>query len=711
MLHQARRGSTPAERTVHLAPSASSWGQRPHLDGARTVAVYLVVAYHAGIGVVDGGFVGVDLFFTLSGYLVTMVLLHDLSDHGQIRLARFYSRRARRLIPAATFAVIGTAAGALLVSTPFDRSTLTGDATASSLWYANWHFLREANDYFAAEGPESPFIHFWSLSIEEQFYVGFPLMVIVAWRLAPRISTLFGLVSVALLLSLTAQVRLAAADVNRAYLGTDARAYQILAGSMLALVLWRYDLRTTIAQRRGGPAANALVAPLALIAFIALGTSIVDVGASTRGLLAAGLAVGLIASLELGQSAATGVLSVPAVRYLGRISYGTYLWHWPVLVLADVVVDMGPMSALVVSGVVGTALAALSAEMIERPIRLPSGLDRIPRVTIAGGVATAVLAGVIVAPALLNSDRRPGIVARSPLVAPSGSGEGSAVDPDGNPSSGQTPVTGDVAVPDLDWAALAVTVPDFPSCERPDGADCFLETGPNGTLLLIGDSHARMLIPAVAQVASARGLSLAVDFSQGCPWQYQLLGDPGGDKSRRCAVRRELTYGGRIDAIDPDVIVVAGFPASVEGAGSMSTPNPDWKELDRASLVERATISSLDRLAAYGTPVLVIEPLPHLDANPVSCLSAATMASECVITAHPEGTEERAERSVAATSDLIRTLDLDRVTCPELPACRPIIDGVIVRRDPHHLTIEFAASLAATIDGAIEELVTDTAAS
>lgn len=154
--------------------------------------------------------------------------------------------------------------------------------------------------------------------------------------------------------------------------------------------------------------------------------------------------------------------------------------------------------------------------------------------------------------------------------------------------------------------------------------------------------------------------------------------------------------------------MVAGFPASVEGKGEMSTPNPEWQDLDRSSLVERATISSLERLTELGIPILVIEPLPHLAANPVSCLSAATMTSECVILANPEGTEERAEREIAADSELIRTLDLDRATCPTLPACEPIIDGIVVRRDPHHLTIEFAESLTDTIADAVEELLATT---
>ncbi len=693
MSNDAQRVPARSGARVPLPPSASAWGQRPHLDGLRTIAVYLVVAYHAGLGGFANGFIGVDLFFTLSGYLVTMVLLQDLTGHGRVRLARFYGRRARRLIPAATLAVIGTSAGALLVSTSFDRSTLTGDATASSLWYANWHFLRESSDYFAAEGPESPFIHFWSLAIEEQFYLAFPLVVIVVWRLAPRIRVLIGVVAATMLLSVAVQIGLGGGDPNRAYLGTDARAYQILAGSLLALVFWRYDLRAIVARRRGAAVVDALGGPLLLTVFVLLGTSVLDVGTSARGILAALLAAGLIAALETGRSAATGALSLPTMRYLGQISYGTYLWHWPVLVLADVVVDMGPVSAFVVSGAIGTALAALSAQVVEHPIRSAPRLDRIPAAAIAAGVATAAVTGLVVAPALLEADRRPTIVAQAP----------------GGPQAALPTPDDDTPVPDLDWAAVAVAVPDVPPCEQLDGSDCFVAEGSAGTMMLIGDSHARMLLPALERIAAGRDMSLAVDFSQGCPWQYELLGDADGDKTRRCVVRRERTYGGRIDAIDPDLIVVAGFPASVEGKGDMTTPRSDWQNLDRASLVEQATIATLDRLADVGAPVLVVEPLPHLDANPVSCLSAATLASECIIVAHPEGTEEATERAIAAASDTIATLDLDRATCPDLPACRPIIDGIVVRRDPHHLTIEFAETLTPVVADAVDALLGDAA--
>ncbi|HLU41110.1 MAG TPA: acyltransferase, partial [Microthrixaceae bacterium] len=148
---------------------ARTWGHRPALDGLRVVAVYLVVAYHGGLGIAEGGFLGVDLFFVLSGFLVTNVLLHEQATRHRIRLVRFYARRVRRLLPAAAVTIALTAVAFTYVAPPAERGEVLGGARSAFLYVANWHFLGQSNDYFAAEDAPSPFLHFWSLAIEEQF--------------------------------------------------------------------------------------------------------------------------------------------------------------------------------------------------------------------------------------------------------------------------------------------------------------------------------------------------------------------------------------------------------------------------------------------------------------------------------------------------------------------------------------------------------------
>lgn len=143
-----------------------TWSYRPGLDGLRAIAVYLVLGFHAGIGVLDGGFIGVDLFFVLSGFLVASILLRELESDGRLRLWAFYGRRVRRLLPAALVAVTATAVAFVLIASSARRAPLIGDAQASTLYVANWRFLEQQHDYFAQDAAPSPFLHFWSLPIE-----------------------------------------------------------------------------------------------------------------------------------------------------------------------------------------------------------------------------------------------------------------------------------------------------------------------------------------------------------------------------------------------------------------------------------------------------------------------------------------------------------------------------------------------------------------
>jgi peptidoglycan/LPS O-acetylase OafA/YrhL len=217
------------------------------------VAVYLVLLFHAGVGWFTGGFVGVDLFFVLSGFLVAQVVLREVDHRGRLPLCWFYSRRVRRLLPAATLVVVLTAAlQVLVISLPL-REELVDDARASLLYYANWHFIAESRDYFAAQDAASPFLHFWSLSIEEQFYIAFPLVVLAAYRWARRPARVLAMVVGALgTASLGLQVWRAVDDPGYAYYATETRVYQLAAGVLLAL-----GTRALVA-RGGVPGARAV---------------------------------------------------------------------------------------------------------------------------------------------------------------------------------------------------------------------------------------------------------------------------------------------------------------------------------------------------------------------------------------------------------------------------------------------------------------------
>jgi peptidoglycan/LPS O-acetylase OafA/YrhL len=235
---RARADTVPdvhADRDVELRVQADTAEAgppshyRPQLDGLRAIAVYLVVAFHAGIARFSAGFVGVDVFFVLSGYLVTHLLLRDLASMSRIDLRRFYSRRFRRLLPAAFVALILTAVVYVAVATPADAASALGGFRSAFLYVANWHFISQSNDYFAADVNTNPVLHFWSLAVEEQFYLFWPLLLsglyaVTRRRGSHRWNTILVVVGLGMITSLVAALAISRTDLSRAYYGTDTRA-------------------------------------------------------------------------------------------------------------------------------------------------------------------------------------------------------------------------------------------------------------------------------------------------------------------------------------------------------------------------------------------------------------------------------------------------------------------------------------------------------
>ncbi|MEZ5180170.1 MAG: acyltransferase [Acidimicrobiales bacterium] len=325
--------SAPADPDGGAPGQTVAWAYRPYLDGLRALAVYLVVAFHAGADRLSGGFIGVDVFFVLSGYLVTSLLLRDLDAGGRIRLGRFYSRRIRRLLPAAGVNLVVTALVFRAIAAPAEFAKATGAIRAAALYVSNWWFIRESTDYFGTDVAASPVAHYWSLSVEEQFYLAWPLLlgalVLVAGAAGRhRRAALTALVGVLGVASLALALVTAAHHPDRAYFGTDTRAYQLLAGAVLALV------PSLVERLRRSDRAEAALGAVGLLlagALLVLGTTALHVGPVTRGALAAAATAGLIVALEAARGG-------PARRLLasgGELPGPHLLRHVPVALDRD----------------------------------------------------------------------------------------------------------------------------------------------------------------------------------------------------------------------------------------------------------------------------------------------------------------------------------------------------------------------------------------
>lgn len=343
------------------------------LDGLRAVAVLAVIAYHLEFGWAQGGLLGVGVFFVLSGYLITDLLLTQRECSGRISLRQFWLRRARRLLPALWVMLVVVAVWVYLAE-PGQLTLLRQDALAAFAYASNWWYVSQHVSYFFAFGPPSPLGHLWSLAVEEQFYLVWPLLLIAGVRLIHRRRLLVPLVLAAAVASATAMALLyqPGADPSRVYYGTDTRAFELLIGAALAM-LWPSRRVAAALSRRGVRTLDAVGACGAVgIALMVAFTNQYQATLYQGGLVVVSIAAAaVVASLVHPATLMSKAFGARPLRWIGVRSYGIYLWHYPIIVLTTPLVDTaGPhlvRSALQVGATL--AIAALSWRFIEAPIR------------------------------------------------------------------------------------------------------------------------------------------------------------------------------------------------------------------------------------------------------------------------------------------------------------------------------------------------------
>jgi len=402
--------ATPASPAPLLA-------YRPALDGLRAVAVLVVMAEHAGLALprsteplVPGGFLGVDVFLVISGFLITSLLLTEHRRAGRVDLRAFWLRRARRLLPAVAVMVAATSVLIAVADLPLDPRSARGDALAALGYVANWRFIVTEQSYFAAFGLPSPFRHLWSLSVEEQWYLVFPPVLVGAYGVLKRRPSVLlgGLLALAAASALwMAAVHTPGQDPSRAYYGTDTRAHTLLVGAALAVVMVHFP---GLVRRVSPIVPWAAVAGLGVLAVLfhtveGQGSALYQGGFMVVALVSAAVVAGV--ALPEARGPVRWLLARRAAVWIGTISYGLYLWHWPVyLWLTPDRTGLRPTHLTALRFAVSFAVAVLCFRVVEQPIRrhgLAGLAARLRRIgvparpaTISAVAAVAVVATVVV---------------------------------------------------------------------------------------------------------------------------------------------------------------------------------------------------------------------------------------------------------------------------------------------------------------------------
>ena len=694
-------------------------GFRPDIEGLRAVAVVAVVLFHAGVPGVGGGYIGVDVFFVISGFLITGLLWREVSTAGTVRLRRFYGARARRLLPASATVGVVTAIGAAVLLPPLQARTVLGDGIASALYVGNYWFLLKGADYFSNAMPPSPFQHYWSLGVEEQFYLVWPALIIgTAWliRRARRrtradatsskspylvVLALVGAVSFAASLAVTYVVPFVA------FYSLPTRAWQLAVGGLVAL---------TATQWRRLPPLPAAIAGWAGLALIMLACTLL--GTTTPYPGTAALLPVLGAALVIGAGCAASswgcgrVLALSPMRAVGRVSYSWYLWHWPVLLLAPPLLGhplglAGRLAAILVSG----GLAVLTLRFIENPLRFASPLRRSALGSLVlGGAATAVAVCVGVAllvwvPTPVGRGAPAAALTVTAVPVPAGSNVNAydvAVQHAFAQVQAAVAASADLKAvpsnldPPLADAEAEVKTVYLNGCMRyawqvrqPECATG--ETASPTTVAIVGDSHAAMWSSMFQQVAEQRHWRLETLSKAACPLMNLPISNP--------ILRREYTECeqwrsqiiARLRAEHPRLVVVSMWRGYGTG---------NW--LSGFNSYDPAWIDSLTRLVQQlrgtGAKVLVLGPIPDPHSVVPICLSEHL--DDAMACSPPRSTAVN-EPGIVAEAAATQAggghyADLTALFCTA-DRCPVIIGNTLVYWDDNHETSEYSRLLSPVI--------------
>lgn len=645
-------------REMNIRSEKYRLGYRGDIEGLRAIAILLVIGAHAGVPWLAGGFVGVDVFFVLSGFLITGLLVREITDTGGLRFAEFYIRRLRRLMPALIVMLLGSGLLAALLLAPTEQMPQASAGASAAAWWSNIHFALEQLDYFSAGTETNIFLHTWSLGVEEQFYLLWPALVYLLLRKSSlktglvrlRISMIFVIV-VSLALCIITTYR----QPQLAFYMMPLRAWQFAAG---ALVWLHFNARSSdliTGESRWLP----ITGWLGLVALLGAGLWL-GKGLPYPGFYAFIPTLGTVCVIASGcRGAKTGVttfLSHWVLQAIGRISYAWYLWHWPILLLGQALTGSNAPEYRAVYVALSLVLAAASYYCIEAPIRHQRWWLTHQRAAIYGTLAVVVLCCF----GFLHWSGKAFWASRSQAQ--------------------------------LEFVEARVDAPAI------YGMDCdewyhsdrltpcvFGPAKPAHTAVLLGDSVAGQWFPAVAALFVGPDWRLIVLTKSSCPMVDQPMFYPRiGREYTECGVWRKAALQ-KIAELKPDVVLMSS-------AGTYGFTQAQWIE---------GSVRVMQKISSAASHVFVIRPTPALPFDGPDCLARYAARPEwlrfgpgCSSDINLSHNQVYAWLHQAAGHfDNVQTVDIGNLVCPG-GICSVKRDGIVVFRDSQHMTASFTASLA-----------------
>ncbi len=628
---------------------------RPDIEGLRGIAVLLVVAFHAGVPGFTGGFIGVDVFFVLSGYLITGLLVKEMEKNETISLLNFYARRARRLLPASAIMLLITVIATYLIFPPIQQKGIPGTSVSTAVYVSNFYFLVSATDYFAAAPETNPLLHTWSLSVEEQFYFIWPLLVMLALKFGRKRGLLIVMIGTAIL-SFVLSVWLTNYRPPWAFFSSPTRAWEFAIGALGIMVTGTYNRRIEHIAGWSG------------VLMILTGAFLFDNKTQFPGWAALLPVVGTTAVLRCGsESLVSQFLSGKILQFFGRLSYSWYLWHWPVLVLAKVLFPGLSLSARLACILLSLGIAQISYKFVESPIRFHPVLLR--RATNAISMAIVItLFGIGVTLTFRHFSKQAEQL----------------------PEQKHFTATREDLPPEINKCGPGYFESNVIECT-------FDKNESNKKAVLLGDSHAAQWFSAVRSYTQKSGLTLVTVLKSSCPPVDVSFIFPNR-RFYECEQWRANAFD-HIKAMRPELVILSANQRIAINENSKESI-AEWMNGLRRMFIA---------LNESNATIIYVRDTPRPGFDVVECVARASWqawwrnSGSCIFRRKSAINDEITNLEKEIANDMnVTYLDMSDEIC-EGTMCEPENDGVIKYRDDHHLANKFVINLFPMFNSKINE--------